>query len=226
MGVKIKNILDMETINFSELKGKYIAIDAANALYQFLSIIQPNTGLPLMDSQKRITSHLVGLFNRTINFVEKEIRPIYVFDGKPPVFKKETIEERRVARESAYKEWQIAIERGDMETARKYGQSAHRLTRDMVREAKELLIAMGLPIVQASTEGEAQASYMVIKKMAWAVASQDFDSILFGAPILVRNLSLAEKRRIPKKNEYIKVEPQKIDVLKNLTRLKISREQL
>jgi flap endonuclease-1 len=226
LGVKIKDILEVQTIDFSFLNGKTIAIDAANALYQFLSIIQPTTGLPLMDSQKRVTSHLSGLFYRTINLIERGIKPIYVFDGKPPALKQQTIKDRKEGRESAYEQWKEALDKGDVEAARKYGQAAHRLTRDMVKDAKELLNAMGVPIVQALTEGEAQGAFMATKKDIYAVASQDYDSLLFGAPLIVRNLSLAEKRRIPRTNQYIKVEPELINTVDNLERLKITREQL
>ena len=226
MGVKIKGLLEVHNIIFEDLKGKLIAIDAANALYQFLAIVQPTTGLPLMDNKNRVTSHLSGLFYRTINLVEKNIQPIYVFDGKPPKFKAETIEGRREDRENAYKEWLIAIEQGDVEAARKYGQSAHRLTREMVEESKKLLEAMGIPIVQAPSEGEAQASAMVGKHDIYAVASQDFDSVLFGAPRIVRNLSLSESRRIPKSTQKIKVEPELIISEETFEKLNISREQL
>jgi flap endonuclease-1 len=218
--------LEIHTILFEDLKGKLIAIDAANALYQFLSIIQPTTGLPLTDNKNRVTSHLSGLFYRTISLVEKNIQPIYVFDGKPPKFKTETIEGRREDRENAYQEWLTAIEQGDVEKARKYGQSAHRLTREMVEESKKLLEAMGMPIVQAPSEGEAQASAMVGKHDIYAVASQDFDSILFGAPRVVRNLSLSETRRIPKSNQKIKVEPELIISEETFEKLNITREQL
>jgi flap endonuclease-1 len=226
VGVKIKSLLEIHTIIFEDLKGKLIAIDAANALYQFLAIVQPSTGTPLMDNKQRVTSHLSGLFYRTINLVEKDIQPIYVFDGKPPKFKAKTIEGRREDRENAYEQWKAAIEIGDVETARKFGQSAHRLTREMVEESKQLLGAMGIPIVQAPTEGEAQASFMVGRKDVYAVASQDFDSILFGAPKLVRNLSIAETRRIPKTDQKIKVEPEFIISAETFEKLNISREQL
>lgn len=226
MGVKIKPLLEVETIDFSDLKGKLIAIDAANALYQFLSIVQPTSGLPLLDSQNRVTSHLSGLFYRTISLIEKGISPIYVFDGKPPVFKMKTIQERRADRENAYQQWKVAIEAGDIESARKYGQSAHRLSSEMINDAKNLLEAMGIPIVQAPSEGEAQASSMVGKNNIWAVASQDFDAMLFGAPRIVRNLSIAEKRKLPRTNQYIKVEPELINSSENLQNLNISRAQL
>jgi flap endonuclease-1 len=226
VGVKIKNLLEIHNIIFEDLRGKLVSIDAANALYQFLAIVQPTTGTPLMDNKQRVTSHLSGLFYRTINLVEKDIQPIYVFDGKPPKFKTKTIEGRREERENAYEQWKAAIEVGDVETARRFGQSAHRLTREMVEESKKLLDAMGIPIVQAPTEGEAQASSMVGKKNIYAVASQDFDSILFGAPRLVRNLSISETRRIPKTDQKIKVEPELIISSESFEKLKISREQL
>ena len=238
MGVKIRKILDIEIgkgttkeklikkIDFSDLKGKCVTVDAANVIYQFLSIIQPTTGLPLMDSKKRITSHLSGLFYRNINLIEKEIKPIYVFDGKPPKLKSKTIQERRKTREEAYKQWKVAIEEGDVEAARKYGQAAHRMTSDIIKESKELLDAMGIPVIQAVTEGEAQATFMVGKNNVWAVASQDFDSVLFGAPRLVRNLSLAERRRLPRTNQYIRVEPELLISSEIYENLKISREQL
>ncbi len=238
MGVKIRKILDIEIekgtvkenlikkIDFDNMKGKRVTVDAANAIYQFLAIIQPTTGLPLMDDKKRITSHLSGLFYRNIRLLEKKIKPIYVFDGRPPKLKSKTIKERRKGREDAYKQWQTAIEQGDMETARKYGQAAHRMTSDIISQSKELLSAMGIPIVQAISEGEAQASYMVGKNDVWAVASQDFDSVLFGAPRLIRNLSLSERRRIPRTNQYIRVEPELLISSEIYQNLGISREQL
>ncbi|NVM29847.1 MAG: flap endonuclease-1 [Candidatus Helarchaeota archaeon] len=226
MGVKIKDLLEIEKITFSELKGKIVTVDAANTIYQFLSIIQPTTGLPLMDDKKRITSHLSGIFYRNINLIEKNIKPIYVFDGKPPKLKGRTIKERRAGREDAYKQWKTAIEEGDIEAARKYGQAAHRMTSEIVAESKKLLTAMGIPIVQAPSEGEAQASFMIGKDNIWAVASQDFDSILFGAPRVIRNLSLSERRRIPRTNQYIRVEPELINSSETFQNLKISREQL
>ena len=214
MGVKIKSLLEIDPIDFSDLKGKYITIDAANALYQFLAITQPSTGLPLLDSKNRVTSHLSGIFYRTLRLIEKDIRPIYVFDGARPKLKGKTIEERKAVRENAHKEWVTAIEEGDLEKAKKFGPSAHRLTSEMIDDSKKLLVAMGIPIVEAPCEGEAQASFMVGKNEVWAVATQDFDAVLFGAPKIVRNLSLAQK-----------YEPELIISSKNYQKLNISREQ-
>lgn len=239
MGVKIRPILQFEDkksnvkldliqkISFSDIKGYTVTVDAANAIYQFLSsIIQASTGMPLVDSNDRITSHLSGLFYRTIRLIEKGIKPIYVFDGKPPKLKAKTIKERREVREEAHEKWETAIQEGDMEAARKYGQAAHRMTSDIVEESKSLLKAMGIPVIQAVTEGEAQAAYMVGKNNIDAVASQDFDALLFGAPEIIRNLSLAERRKAPGKNEYIQIEPEKIILSNVLDTLKITRKQL
>lgn len=232
MGVKIRDILILDNknlirpISFSDLQGKSVAVDAANAIYQFLAIVQSSSGQPLLDNQGRITSHLSGLFYRSISLLEKDIKPVYVFDGKPPKLKAKTIQERRETREEAYNQWKVALEEGDMVAAKKYGQAAQRMTSDIVQESKQLLDAMGIPYVQAISEGEAQASYMIGKDNIEAVASQDFDALLYGAPQIIRNLSLSEKRKIPGESQYIKVEPEKIIISEVLESLDITQEQL
>jgi len=96
----------------------------------------------------------------------------------------------------------------------------------MVAQAKELLTNLGIPCVQAPSEGEAQASYMVGKGHGWAVSSQDYDSLLYGTPRLVQNLSVEGRRKIPGKLAYTTVEPQLIELEENLKELGISHEQL
>jgi len=206
-------------IDFNQLNGKVIALDAYNALYQFLASIRQPDGTPLMDSQGRVTSHLSGLLYRTINLLEYGIKPVYVFDGKPPELKLLEIEKRRRVREKAVEEWVKAMEEGRRAEARKYAQRALFITNDMVDEAKKLLNYMGVPWVQAPSEGEAQAAYMAIRGIVWAVGSQDYDSLLFGAPKLVRNLTISGRRKLPGKDEYVEVNPELIelgDVLKAL----------
>lgn len=230
MGVNLKDIIPdtaVHVINdLKELKGKSVAIDAYNALYQFLAAIRQPNGMPLMDSKGRITSHLSGLFYRTINILEEGIKPVYVFDGKPPELKAKEIEERIKIRVEAEKKFKEALARGKLEEARTYAQASSRLSHEMVNDAKALLTAMGIPWVQAPSEGEAQAAYMASKKDVWASASQDFDSILFGTPRLLRNLTISGRRKLPRKNVYIEIKPELIDSVKLLKELGISREQL
>ena len=214
-------------VELHQLAGKVIAIDAYNALYQFLASIRQPDGTPLMDSKGRITSHLSGLFYRTINFLEYEIWPVYVFDGKTPEMKLLEIARRKRQREEALEKWMQAMERGDKEEARKYARRALFLTNEMVEDAKRLLTLMGIPWVQAPAEGEAQAAYMARKGSVWAAGSQDYDALLFGAPILVRNLTITGRRKLPNRDEYVEVKPEIIELNAVLKALRLKdRSQL
>ncbi len=226
MGVDIGDIIETKEITFGDLKGKIIAIDAYNALYQFLSIIRQPDGTPLRDRLGRVTSHLSGLLYRTSNYVAEGIKPVYVFDGRPPDLKMHTVEERIEIRERAKEVWEEMLKRGNVEEARIKAQQASFLTKEMVDEAKKLLDYMGVPWIQAPSEGEAQAAYMAKKGDAYASASQDFDSLLFGAPILVRNMAITGRRKLPRKKVYVEVKPVMINLQENLKKLEITREQL
>jgi flap endonuclease-1 len=225
MGVAIRDIIaEYKTpITWESLPG-IAAIDANNALYQFLTIIRQPDGTPLMDGRGRITSHLSGILFRMANFLEKGIRPVFVFDGKPDELKMATIDKRRKVRDTAGERWKEALERGDEVEAYKQARSSTRVDETIIGTSKELLRLMGIPIVQAPGEGEAQASYMGIKGDARYVVSQDYDTLLFGAPILVRNLTVSGKRKI--RGRQITVSPERIVLADFLGGLKISREQL
>ncbi|ASJ16959.1 flap structure-specific endonuclease [Thermococcus chitonophagus] len=226
MGVPIGELIPRKEIELENLYGKKVAIDALNAIYQFLSTIRQRDGTPLMDSKGRITSHLSGLFYRTINLMEAGIKPAYVFDGKPPEFKKKELEKRKEAREEAEVKWREALAKGDIEEARKYAQRATRVNEMLIEDAKKLLELMGIPVVQAPSEGEAQAAYMASKGHVYASASQDYDSLLFGAPRLVRNLTITGKRKLPGKNVYVEVKPELVVLEEVLSSLKLTREKL
>ncbi len=226
MGVNISDIVIAHEIKFRDLRGRVVAIDAYNSLYQFLSIIRQPDGTPLRDSQGRVTSHLSGLLYRTANYMAEGIKPVYVFDGRPPDLKMRTIEERMKIRRRALEDWERAMEEGNVEEARMKAQQASYLSRDMVEEAKKLLDFMGIPWVQAPSEGEAQAAFMAARGDAHASASQDFDSLLFGAPRLVRNMAITGKRKLPRKRVYVEVKPEMILLEENLKEWGITREQL
>lgn len=229
LGVKIRNIIPEQavtTVELSDLAGRTVAVDAYNILYQFLSIIRGPMGKPLMDSRQRVTSHLSGLFFRTLNFLEAGIKPVFVFDGKPPELKKRTVERRTKTREEAQVLYERALERGEVEEARKQAMKAVRLTRPLVDSAKDLLAYMGAPAIQAPSEGEAQAAFMVATGDAFASSSQDMDSLLFGSARLVRNLSIVGRRRLPGRKAYVEVKPEIIELGKTLSALGITREQL
>lgn len=226
MGVNLKDLLPKKTVDLEYLKGKSLAVDAYNALYQFLAIIRQPTGEPLVDKRGRITSHLSGLLYRNSNLVELGIKLVYVFDGRPPSLKTAEVERRRMVKEEAAVKYEEALRRGDLEEARIYAQMTSRLEDSMVEDAKRLLSLMGIPWVQAPSEGEAQAAYLAMKNDVWATASQDYDSLLFGAPRLVRNLTITGKRKLPRKKAYVEVNPEIVELNQILKELGISREQL
>ncbi|WP_390532998.1 flap endonuclease-1 [Sulfurisphaera ohwakuensis] len=230
MGVDLAELVEevKKELSFAELKGKKISIDAYNALYQFLAAIRQPDGTPLMDSQGRVTSHLNGLFYRTISILEEGIIPIYVFDGKPPEQKAQELERRKKVKEEAEKKLEQAKTEGSIKTSelKKYAQMSIRLTNEMAEESKELLKAMGIPVVQAPSEGEAEAAYINILGLSWATASQDYDSLLFGAKRLIRNLTLTGKRKLPGKDVYVEIKPELIELDTLLKKLGLTREQL
>lgn len=226
MGVDLSDILVKHPKELADFKGETIAIDAFNTLYQFLSIIRGPDGTPLKDSEGRVTSHLSGLLYRTSNFVEAGISPVFVFDGEPPALKQRTIDERKARKVEAERAYHEAIARGDMETARTKAQQTSRLEPFMVEETKEALDALGIPWIQAPSEGEAQAAEMVRQGLAHRVGSQDFDSVLFGAPTLLRNLAVGGRRKLPGRDSFVTVVPEVYDLEENLKALALTREQL
>lgn len=228
MGVNISELVEgaKREIEIEDLTGRKIAIDAMNVLYQFLSIIRQPDGTPLKDSRGRITSHLSGLFYRTIKLLQAGIKPCYVFDGEPPRFKERTNTERRERREEARKKYKEALERGDIEEARRWAQQGVKVDEDVVEDAKNLLEAMGIPFVRAPSEGEAQAALMAKNGDVWASSSQDFDSLLFGAPILLRNITITGRRKLPGRESYVEVKPEIIKLDEVLKNLGIDRKKL
>lgn len=226
MGVALGALLQPTEIEIKSLSGKKVAIDAYNILYQFLSSIRQYDGTLLMDKQGRVTSHLSGLYYRTMNLMKQGIKPCYVFDGKPPNFKSKTISDRINIRERAREEYKMALKAGNMERARSKAQQSTRLTKEMIEESKLLLEYMGVPVVQAPSEGEAQASHMCNKGEVYACVSQDYDSLLFKTPILIRNLNITGRRKLPKKNIYVTISPEKIILKEELNRLGLFHDQL
>lgn len=226
MGVQIKDIAPIKDVSLEHLKGRTIAVDAMNTLYQFLSIIRQSDGTPLKDSQGRVTSHLSGLFYRMSNLIGRGIEPVLIFDGKPPELKSGTLETRREIRAEAEKARKEALEKGKEKEARKYAQRAARLSDEMVKQSKTLLSAMGVPWIQAPGEGEAQAAHITRQGDAWTTGSQDFDSLLFGSPILVRNMTITGRRKLPGKDKYKEISPELIELEKIFEEHKIDRQGL
>lgn len=226
LGVNFKDLIPKTPIKLEDLSGKTIAIDAYNAIYQFLSIIRQPDGTPLKDSTGKITSHLSGLFYRTSNLVEMGLKPIYVFDGESPALKAAEIERRKQVKVQAVASYEKAAASGDTAKMRTYAQAATTMKDYMLDDSMKLLELMGLPWVQAPGEGEAQAAHMTKRGDADYCASQDYDSLLFGAPKLLRNVTISGRRKLPSKNIYVDIVPEVVELSKTLSFCNLTYEQL
>ena len=222
MGLQIGEIIPREEISIESLSGKIIAVDAFNTIYQFLTTIRQIDGTPLMDRKGNVTSHLSGLFYRSVNLMNKGLKLVYVFDGEAPELKEKTHAIRREIKEEAAAKFETAE---TIEEKAKYAARTSVLTNEMIEESKELLSALGLPVIQAPGEGEAQASYMAKQGDVYAAASQDYDPLLFGAPRLIQNLTLARKRKLPS-GLSVSINPELITLQKVLNTLQLNQDQL
>ena len=224
MGLNIREIIPKKEIELEDLKGKTLCVDAFNILYQFLSSIRQADGTPLMDDEERITSHLSGILYRNVALLEQGIRLVYVFDGKPPELKGKTHAKRSSGKELAKERYEAAKQEEDLAGMKRYSSQLARLEDDMIKESKELLEAMGIAVVQAPSEGEAEAAHLAKHKDAYAAASQDYDSLLFGSPRLIQNLTLARKRKTV--SGYVEIKPVLIELKDVLDKLEIDLDQL
>lgn len=219
--------MQKKILNLNDLRGKSLAVDANNYLYQFLSLIRTRDGTPLKDSNGNVTSHLAGLLFRSTRLIhDYDMRLVFVFDGSPPKLKMKEIKKRREQRDEAQREWQKALRSGDYRKAFSKAVMTSRLTRSMIDDAKKLLELLGIPYLQAIGEAEAQAAYMASRKDVWATSSKDYDCLLFGTPNLVRFLTIYGREYLPSKGITRPLKPELINLHKLLLFHKITRQQL
>jgi len=195
VGLPFRDLVHPDELPWERLAHRRIAVDGYNAVYQFLATIRQADGLPFSDPNGHATSHLIGVFYRTTALLGEGVEPVWVFDGKPSDLKAGTIRSRLLAKEKAEAAWKEAVAAGDLETARRKAAQTSRFSRGMVEEVRGLLDALGVPSIQAPSEGEAQAAVLAARGQVWAAGSEDYDSLLFGAPRLVRGLAARAKGR-------------------------------
>ncbi len=226
MGVNLRDIAEPKKISLEDLKGRSLAIDAFNTLYQFLSIIRGESGDLLKDSKGNVTSHLSGLFYRSMNLLDIGIKLVYIFDGEPPKLKHAEILRRAEIKKEAASLYTEAVARNDLVAAKRYASATAYLDKAMIQDSKKLLDLMGIPWIQAPSEGEATAAHLAKNGMVDYAASQDYDSLLFGAPRLARNVTISGKRKLPNRNIRVDVIPETVVLQDVLTENGISQEQL
>lgn len=227
LGVLLTPIIAKQSLTLRELRGRSLAVDGQGELYQFLALIRLRDGTPLRDSKGRITSHLSGLFYRTTRLIaDHGVTLAFVFDGTPPPRKAAELEHRRKIKARYEHEHAEALRAGDLARAYSKATMTSRLTRDMVAEARELLRLMGIPTVQAPSEAEAQAAHMAATSRVWAAASKDYDALLFGAPRIVRFLTISGREFLPSRGESRPIVPELLDLDQLLAGWRITRDQL
>lgn len=226
MGTDLKDLASRKEIEFSDLQGKRLVVDSMNVIYQFLSSIRQMDGSLLTDSKGKTTSHLVGLFSRMTKLKKVGMELAFVFDGKKPELKKHEVARRQEVKKQAQVEYEIAKEREDVAAMKKYASRTSQLTKEMIEESKELLEALGFPVIQAPSEGEAQAAFMVKQGDFYAEVSQDYDCLLFGVPRMVQNLTLSERKKSKNKLSYEKTKPVVIELKDTLKENDITQDQL
>eukprot|EP01059_Diplonema_ambulator_P005513 TRINITY_DN15262_c0_g1_i1.p1 TRINITY_DN15262_c0_g1~~TRINITY_DN15262_c0_g1_i1.p1 ORF type:complete len:406 (+),score=136.31 TRINITY_DN15262_c0_g1_i1:46-1218(+) len=187
--------------------GRTIAIDASMSIYQFLIAMKManESGVAeLSNAEGMVTSHLQGMWSRTLRMLGEGMKPVYVFDGAPPEMKRKELEERKAKAAEAQEELKRAVDEGDAELIEKMSKRTVRVSKEQTEECKKLLQLMGIPCVDALTEAEAQCAELVRVGKAWAVGTEDMDALTFGAKILLRHLSYSEAKKQPILEFHIK----------------------
>ncbi|CAL2268812.1 unnamed protein product [Prunus armeniaca] len=187
----------MKEQKFESYFGRKIAIDASMSIYQFLIVVGRSGTEMLTNEAGEVTSHLQGMFSRTIRLLEAGIKPLYVFDGKPPDLKKQELAKRYSKRADATEDLAAAVEVGNKEDIEKYSKRTVKVTKQHNDDCKRLLRLMGVPVIEAPSEAEAQCAALCKSGKVYAVASEDMDSLTFGAPRFLRHLMDPSSRKIP-----------------------------
>ncbi|GAA5813698.1 hypothetical protein MFLAVUS_007184 [Mucor flavus] len=177
--------------------GRKVAIDASMCIYQFMIAVRQQDGQLLQNEDGETTSHLMGLFYRTVRMVDNGIKPVYVFDGKPPTMKSGELAKRKARKEEAQAKMEEANEVGTVEDVTRFSKRTVKVTKEHNDDCKKLLKTMGIPFVEAPCEAEAQCAELAKSGNVFAAASEDMDTLTFGSPVLLRHMTFSEARKLP-----------------------------
>jgi flap endonuclease-1 len=225
MGCNLRDLANAEDTTMDAMKGKRIGIDSFLLAFQFLTTIRDRSptgdGGPLRSDNGKVVAHLMGFLSRASLMLSKGVNPVFIFDGKHPELKNDEISARRARREQAEADWKAALDVGDFATAQKMAQRCVKYTPEMVDESMEMLSLMGIPAFRAKAEGEAQAAVMAANGQLDAVATQDWDALLYGSPVVIRNFSSDGSKRMGRV-----IRAQRIDLAQLLKEHDLTRDQL
>ena len=187
MGCNLRDLAKAESIDLSDLSGERIAVDVFLSAYQFITAMTGDDGRPLSDSKSRPVAHLMGFLDRATILIASGIEPVFIFDGKPPELKRETLNDRRTRKDVEKAKWEHAKESGDKKVAKKLGPQIAEYTSEMIQDTKDLFDVLGVSWIVAPMEAEGAAS----KGKKWRITRCRYtrrDALLYGAPIMIRNL--------------------------------------
>ena len=225
MGCNLKDLAVSERVRLPDLAGKRVGIDAFLTAFQFLTTMRDRSpegdGMPLRAPDGRYVAHLMGFLQRTCALLEHRIVPVYVFDGPSPALKEAELAARRERRQEAEEQYAAARAAGDHRLAQKLAARIMHYSPEMVQETKDMLDLLGVPWVGAAAEGEAQAAVMAQRGHLDVVATQDWDALLYGSPVLVRNLMADGTKRY---GRTVYAERINLDAMR--AELNLSQEQL
>ncbi|MFX1456601.1 MAG: hypothetical protein ACFFDB_14600 [Promethearchaeota archaeon] len=230
MGVKLQSLVTQKIIGYQDLAGSIIAIDAPNIILGLFNFVRKNpdgtnAGL-ILDRTQRPISHLYGLLYR-INFLySKKIFPLFCFDGRISEMKRNITKDQLNDFKFAQKWYDEAIKSGHRTIARQIALGKDYLWHNIIIESKQLLGALGVPYIESPASAESQCAYLAKQRVVNYSNSQDYDSLLFGCPDLLQNLSKSLKKKVQGKWSYTKITPQVISLKKMLRQLEISQFQL
>ena len=230
MGVKLDGVIQRRKINLSELKGAIIAVDAPNIIYSLLNFSHKNptfndTDL-ILDRTQRVISHLYGILYRVKFYYTKAILPVFCFDGRVSPLKRQTTKNQLNDFRYTEQRYKNAINSDNKQLARKIALSHEYLWPNVIQESKALLGALGVPVINSPASAESQCAELVKQKVAHYSNSQDFDSLLFGCPLLLQNLTKSRRRKIRGRWTYQRIDPFVSNLQENLIRLEIDQFQL
>ncbi|EKE37191.1 hypothetical protein ENUP19_0347G0022 [Entamoeba nuttalli] len=187
----------MKEGKIDQYSGRVIAIDASILVYQFISAVRDTTGATMVDEFGETTSHIIGTFYRTIKLIESGIKPVYVFDGKPPEMKDGELNKRKENAQKAQEQLDKALEEGDKEQAKKLMKRTARMTKEQSDEVKKLLQLMGIPCIEANCEAEGSCAALVKAGKCYATATEDMDALTLGSEHVVRKFSASDNKKDP-----------------------------
>lgn len=230
MGVKLRDIISRNKIEISKLAGKVIAVDAPNIVMGLFNFARRNpdgshAGL-ILDRTQRPISHLYGLLYRINFYYSKNIFPIFCFDGLDSELKKIKTKDRLNDFRFTQKLYDSAYQSGDRQLVRQIAMLKEYLWPNIIKESKQLIGALGVPYMNSPASAESQCAQLVKDRIAHFSNSQDFDSLLFGCPRVIQNISKSLRRKVQGKWKYDKITPYSCNLQDNLKRLEIDQFQL